>query len=185
MREEVPLDDSALVRAARSGRHAAFDELVRRHQRAALQVATAVAGSSRAADAAQEGFVRAFRKLHQFDDTRGTFRAWLLRIVANAARNELRRLDRHRKIDMTVASLAVAGPEDDPGAALARHQEVGDAMAALSADDRLILGLRWWAELTEAEMADVLAVARGTVKSRLSRAMTRLRAELEEEAADA
>ena len=102
-----------------------------------------------------------------------------------ASPKELRRLDRHRKIDMTVASLAVAGSEDDPGAALARRQEVGDAMAGLSADDRLILGLRWWAELTEAEMADVLAVARGTVKSRLSRAMTRLRAELEEEAADA
>ena len=173
------------MRSARSGRLDAFDELVRRHQRAALQVATAVAGSSRAADAAQEGFVRAFRKLHQFDDTRGAFRPWLLRIVANAARNELRRLDRHRRIDMTVAALAVAGPEDDPGAALARRQELGAAMASLSADDRLVLGLRWWAELTEAEMADVLDVAPGTVKSRLSRAMARLRAELREGAADA
>ena len=173
------------MRSARSGRLDAFDELVRRHQRAALQVATAVAGSSRAADAAQEGFVRAFRKLHQFDDTRGAFRPWLLRIVANAARNELRRLDRHRRIDMTVAALAVAGPEDDPGAALARRQALGAAMASLSADDRLVLGLRWWAELTEAEMADVLDVAPGTVKSRLSRAMARLRAELREGAADA
>ena len=173
------------MRSARSGRLDAFDELVRRHQRAALQVATAVAGSSRAADAAQEGFVRAFRKLHQFDDTRGAFRPWLLRIVANAARNELRRLDRHRRIDMTVAALAVAGPEDDPGAALARREELGAAMASLSADDRLVLGLRWWAELTEAEMADVLDVAPGTVKSRLSRAMARLRAELREGAADA
>ena len=99
-----------------------------------------MAGSSRAADAAQEGFVRAFRKLHQFDDTRGAFRPWLLRIVANAARNELRRLARHRRIDMTVAALAVAGPEDDPGAALARRQELGAAMASLSADDRLVLG---------------------------------------------
>ena len=144
-----------------------------------------MAGSGRAADAVQEGFVRAFRKLHQFDDTRGTFRSWLLRIVANAARNELRRLDRHRRIDMTVASLAVAGPEDDLGATLARRQELAVAMAALSEDDRLILGLRWWAELTEAEMADVLEIARGTVKSRLSRAMARLRAELDEEATDA
>lgn len=143
-----------------------------------------MAGSSRAADAAQEGFVRAFRKLHQFDESRGAFRSWLLHIVANAARNELRRLDRHRRIDMTVASLAVVGPDHDPGVSLARREELATAIAALSVDDRLVLGLRWWAELTEAEMAEVLDVARGTVKSRLSRAMNRLRAELGEEGDD-
>lgn len=157
---------------------------MRRHQRAALRVATAVAGHSRAADAAQEGFVRAFRSLDGFDPER-PFRSWLLRIVANAAKNEIRSMDRHHRIEMKLNTLTPIPNDTVDAGELAvageRRAALAAALARLRHDDRLILALRWFEDLREAEIAEVLEVAPGTVKSRLSRAMGRLRAELAED----
>ncbi|MEM9464879.1 MAG: sigma-70 family RNA polymerase sigma factor [Actinomycetota bacterium] len=160
---------------ARDGDLDAFDELVRRHQHSALRVAAAVAGSDRAEDATQEGFVRAHRKLHQFDVER-PFRPWLLRVVANAARNELRSAGRHQRIELRVHAHPERAGTPDPIDRLGDRELVADGLARLRTDDRTILALRWFADLSEAEIADTLGVARGTVKSRLSRAMGRLRA---------
>lgn len=65
-----------------------------------------------------------------------------------------------------------------------QREELVDGLNRLSVDDRLVIALRWFEEMNEAEMAVVLGVRPGTVKSRLSRAMARLRTALVEEAED-
>jgi len=151
---------------------------VRRHQRAAIRVAATIAGSDRAADAAQEGFLRAHRSLNRFDPRR-PFRPWLLRIVANAAKNEIRSNTRHRRLAERAHILRIEPAEpDDPAVQAEERDLLRAALARLSADDRLVLGLRWFEEMSEAEMAVVIGVRPGTVKSRLHRALRRLRTEL-------
>lgn len=173
--------DAALIAAARSGEHAAFGELVRRHQRAAIRVAAVALGSATDADdVAQEAFVKAHAALDRFRAD-APFRPWLFRIVTNTARTRLRGQGRQRALAIREASrAAVGGPAPDEIAV--RHAEreaVVDALNRLRPDDRLVLTYRWYEELSETEMAEALGCRRGTVKSRLSRAMGRLRTELE------
>lgn len=159
-----------------AGDLAAFDLLVRRHQAAARRVGRAIAGGD-GDDAVQEAFVKAYRNLHGF--RRGArFRPWLLRIVANEASNA-RRSARRRSSLVIRASVQPAAddPSAEEGAIRAeRRQVLAAAMSQLAERDRLVIAYRWFAELSEAEMADALRCRPGTVKSRLSRAHERLRA---------
>ena len=134
-----------------------------------------------ARDAAQEGFVRAWRAL-------ATFRAgaeprpWLLRIVANAARNRRRGSARRAALGLRLAADPLSGgaAPSPEGSVLAdeRREALLAAIERLRPDDRVVIALRWFVELDEADMAAALDVPRGTVKSRLSRAMSRLRDEV-------
>jgi RNA polymerase sigma factor (sigma-70 family) len=169
------------VRRAREGDAAAYGELARRHRRAALRVATVVLGAADGADdVVQQAMVQAWRALDRFDVGRA-FRPWLLRIVANLARNDRRSRGRRARL-----AVRAAGRADGSGAATPEEVVVGDAerrmvvnaMSRLAAPDRLVIALRHFEQLSEAEMADVLDCPAGTVKSRLSRAMARLRTEL-------
>jgi len=177
------LDDADSIRRAQAGDSYAFDDLVRRHQRAAIRIATTIAGSDRAADAAQEGFLRAHRSLGRFDASR-PFLPWLLHIVANAAKNEVRSAVRHQRLAARACEFRIdVAPTDDPAVLSEERDQLAAAIARLSVDDRLVVALRWFEEMTESEMAEVLGVRPGTVKSRLNRAMTRLRSILIREAA--
>jgi RNA polymerase sigma-70 factor (ECF subfamily) len=181
------LDDDALVARARVGDAAAYGELVRRHQRAALRVAAVVGGSTEeASDIVQDAFVAAHRGLHTYRGT-GSVRSWMLRVVANQARNSARARGRRRRRDDRYAGLALrtdVGP-DDAVVLIAEHELVASALARLSTDDRAVLGCRFVAGLSEQETADVLGVPLGTVKSRTSRALARLRAGLDGDRGDA
>ena len=180
--EGRPLTDSELMEQAKGGDLAAYEELVRRYEQQAFRAAYLVCGDAdEASDAAQEGFVRAWRAL-------GTFRSgaeprpWLMRIVVNAARNRRRGSGRRANLALRVAQDRPSdGAAPSPEAAILageRRERLLAAVNQLGDDDRLVLGMRWFAELGEAEMAAALNVPRGTVKSRLSRAMGRLRAQL-------
>jgi RNA polymerase sigma factor (sigma-70 family) len=174
--------DGELVIRARRGDVGAFEELVHRYEATAVRVAAAVCGSTEAEDAAQEGFVRAYRSLERFDAER-PFRPWLLRIVVNCAKNRVRSAQRYVELTLRVspsfrddvrddsASEAVAGAE--------RREALANALGALSERDRVIIACRWFADMSEREIATALSIRPGTVKSRLSRAMTRLRSELD------
>lgn len=172
-------DDELMVRA-RDGESVAFGELVRRHQRAALRVAAVVSGSTvEAFDICQEGFVRAYQGVASYRGT-GSVRSWLLRVVANEAKNEVRgrmrrvsRDDRHAGLQ-----LRTADGVDVSVVERAEEEELVTALAQLRDTDREVLGCRFVAELSEAETAVVLGIASGTVKSRTSRALDRLRIEL-------
>ncbi len=175
--------DSTLVEQARAGNVAAYEALVRRYQDLAVRTAHAILGSSAEVDdAVQEAFVKAYYALGRFR-AGSPFRPWLLRIVANES------IDRARGAARTV-SLGLRPDTDDgpadPGQptpeatslALEQRDELLTAVNALRPEDRLVIACRYWLDMPEAEMAAALGCARGTVKSRLSRALTRLRARL-------
>lgn len=157
----------------------AYEDLVRRHQDAALRTAAVVlAGEAEAEDAVQDAFVKAHAALGRFRSG-APFRPWILRIVANEARNRRRSAGRRAGL-----ALRLAGdrPPDDAApspeaAVLAREQRTAllAAIARLAEVDRLVIAYRYFLDLGEAEMAEALGVARGTVRSRLSRALGRLR----------
>jgi RNA polymerase sigma-70 factor, ECF subfamily len=187
--EGRPLEDADLVERASQGDVGAYEELVRRHQRVAVRVAYLAGGSAaEAEDATQEAFVKAFRALPRF--RRGAaFRPWLLAIVANEARNRSRAANRRGRLAARVAAVEGGDrPEGDaapsPEAAVLAGEERATLMRALWAmrpEDRLVIGYRYFLELNEADMAEALEVPRGTVKSRLSRALDRLRTVLREQ----
>jgi len=172
--------DAELIERAQAGDLTAFGELVRRHQRAAIRVAAVALGSSTGADdVAQEAFMKAHAALHRFNEG-SPFEPWLFRIVTNTARNRMRRIGRQRALAVRSGNLAVIGAPmaDEIVTGRADSQALIEAINRLRPADRLILVYRWYEELSETEIADALACRRGTVKSRLSRAMTRLRVEL-------
>jgi RNA polymerase sigma-70 factor, ECF subfamily len=169
-----------LVERACRGDPAAFEELVLAYQSLAFRTAFMIAGDAAdAEEAAQDGFVKAHRALRRF--RRGEpFRPWLLAIVANEARN--RRRTRGRRAALALRAAAEPGaPGGDPEeAALAteRRQQLLAAVERLRDDDRDVLACRYFLELSEDETAATLGIARGTVKSRTHRALSRLQGEL-------
>lgn len=169
-----------------AGDAGAYGELVARHRSSALRVATVVLGSAaNADDVVQIASERAWRAVATVDPGRG-FRPWFLRIVANTARNDRRAVGRRRAAELRVAVAPVDASATDPQAATVTQSEreaVVTAMNRLDGDTRLVIALRYFEQLDEHEMGDVLACPIGTVKSRLSRALDRLRVELAKEAA--
>ncbi len=133
----------------------------------------------------QQATERAWTAIDTFDADR-PFRPWFLRIVANGARNDRRARGRRAHLAVRAASAdavrRVVTPEE-AAVTGSERQRVVDALNRLDADDRLVIALRWFEQLSEAEMADTLDVAAGTVKSRLSRAMGRLKTALESQGA--
>jgi RNA polymerase sigma-70 factor, ECF subfamily len=173
-------DESELVARARGGEVTAYEELVRRYQGIAHRAAFVITGeAAEAEDAAQVGFVKAYGALDRFDTGR-PFRPWLLRIVANEARNRRRAAARRAALEVAAArepERSAPSPEAEAEAG-ERREALLRAVNALREEDRRVIALRYFLDLSEAEMTEVLGVASGTVKSRLSRAMGRLRASL-------
>lgn len=160
---------------------------MRAYQGIAFRTAYVIAGNSTdAEDAAQEAFVKAYRALGRFR-TGSPFRPWLLRIVANEARNRRRSAGRRAALSLRAAaeeSSGGAAPSPE-GVVLAGEdrERLLDAVNGLREEERLVIACRFFLELSEEETAAALGIARGTVKSRLSRALERLRAHLGEVAA--
>lgn len=155
---------------------------MRQHQELAFRTACLITGdAAEAEDAAQEAFVKAYYALARFRAGM-PFRPWLLRIVANEARNRRKAAGRRTGLALRAAEdwgydEGVMSPE---AAALAREQRTTllTALNELRTEDRLVIGYRYFFDLSEAEMAGALDCPRGTVKSRLSRALKRLRRQL-------
>lgn len=177
--EGRPLDDAELVERARNGDVNAYEALVRAYEELAFRVAYHVTGNAAdAEDAAQEGFVNAYYALGRFRPG-APFRSWLLRIVANEARSRRtsstrRSLLAERALAATTSGEAAPSPEAAAEAGAARAQLM-DALGRLGEADRLVLAYKFFFDLSEAEMAEALHCPRGTVKSRLSRSLGRLR----------
>ena len=179
-----PLETELVERARRGDLHA-WETIVRTHQGIAFRTAYVMAGNAAdAEEAAQDGFVKAYRALGRF--RRGApFRPWLLRIVANEARNRRRSAARRERLSLRAAAEARPGDAvPSPEAALLSRESQGQLLAAverLSDDHRDAIACRYLLDLSEDETAAALGIRRGTVKSRVSRALERLREELEGE----
>ena len=176
-----PPGEEKLVERACRGDPAAFEELVLAYQSLAFRTAFMIAGDAAdAEEAAQDGFVKAHRALGRFRPSE-PFRPWLLAIVANEARNRRRTRGRRAALALRAAAEPHAPGGDPEGAAIAteRRQRLLAAVERLRDDDRDVLACRYFLELSEEETAATLGIARGTVKSRTHRALSRLQGELE------
>lgn len=170
------MDESTLIRLAANGDAAAWEPLVLAHQQAVFRLAYLLLGDADdAEDIAQETFLRAWKALKRFDSSR-PLRPWLLSIAANLSRN------RRRSVGRYVAALTRAFRDEPKAMPLeeksAQHTEANDlwrAVQNLEARDQQIVYLRYFLDLSIAETAEVLQIAEGTVKSRLSRALEKLR----------
>ncbi len=169
------------VLAARQGNQAAWTAVVLQHQQAVFRLAYLLLGDADdAEDVAQEAFVRAFYALDRFDPTR-PLRPWLLQIAKNLACNRRRSMQRYLVAlqrwwqfappQQTLPSQAVLHVQE--------AQELWQAVQQLSLSDQEVIYLRYFLELSVIDTANTLGVAEGTVKSRLSRALARLRSVVE------
>ncbi|HKW60120.1 MAG TPA: sigma-70 family RNA polymerase sigma factor [Candidatus Dormibacteraeota bacterium] len=184
--EGRPEDDSRLVARAQRGDAAAYEEIVHRYQEVAFRTAYVIAGSAAdAEDAAQEAFVKAYRALDRFR-AGSELRPWLLRIVANEARNRVRSSGRRHRLELRLTEGFRPGDAAPSPEALAlagdERRRLLAMVNALSEDDRLVIAARYFLQLSGEETAATLGIPEGTVKSRLSRALARLRAKVEEAA---
>lgn len=175
------MTEQELVRAAAGGDTEAFEQLVRTYENKIYHLALRMCGSSEeAGDIAQEAFLAAWRGLPSFRGE-SNFATWLYRLTSNAAIDYLRRQKKERG-DMSLddEELGLDAVDTGPGPQDAAEQtEVQSAVAAglrqLSEGHRQVLVLREIQGLSYEEIAAVLEVDLGTVKSRISRARTALR----------
>ena len=171
------MDESNLIQRATKGDAAAWEPLMLAHQEPVFRLAYLFLGDADdAEDITQETFLRAYRHLKRFDPTR-PLRPWLLSIAANLARN------RYRSAARYLAALTRSFRVDPPIALDVEENAVQDldadhlwkAVRQLNTDDQQIIYLRFFLDLSTVEAAQALDVAEGTVKSRLNRAVGRLR----------
>jgi RNA polymerase sigma-70 factor (ECF subfamily) len=174
-----PRDEAALVERARRGDAGAYEEIVLAYQGIAFRTAYLITGNAAdAEDAAQDGFVKAYYALGRF--RRGSpLKPWLLQIVANEARNRRRSAGRREGLALRVATREPSGDAaPSPEATLLDAERRSGLVAQLEKlpeEQRVVIALRYFLDLSEEETANVLGIRPGTVKSRTARGLERLR----------
>jgi RNA polymerase sigma-70 factor (ECF subfamily) len=181
-------DEQRLVRRSRDQDHSAFADLVEAHQAAVFGTALRIVHDRQvAAEVSNRAFFRAYEHLRDFDERR-PLRPWLVGIAAHEALNELR--SRRRDADHTLGGDAAAIElerlvgEPDPAEVLPtreRRAAIRAAVARLPENQRLLVVLRYFADLSYAEIAEETQQTVNNVGVVLLRARERLRRELENE----
>ena len=178
------MDEKALIDAARRGDVGSFNQLVLSYQSMAYNLAYRILGDGdAAADATQDAFLSAFKAIGKFRG--GSFKAWLLRIVTNACYDQLRFKQRRPATSLDALLVLESAPVQsltDPGESpeeYAVRQELRGAIQVgigiLPPEQRIALVLSDVQGLSYQEIAEVTGASLGTVKSRLSRARSKLR----------
>ena len=171
-------NEASLIRQARAGSADAIESLVRRHWDSAHRAAFLIVHDAAAAeDIAQEAMLAAVRSIDGFDRRR-PFRPWLHRIVVNRSLDWLRARARRPEV-----SADLAGETEAPAAGSdALSDELMRALGQLDPDQRALIVMRHLLGYRSAELARMLDLPAGTVRTRLARALTRLRELLDAEA---
>jgi RNA polymerase sigma-70 factor (ECF subfamily) len=174
------MDEGAVIARVRAGDREAFASLVRAHTEIAHRTAVLLGAGAAAEDVVQTAFLKAYQALGRFREG-AAFRPWLLRIVTHEASNMVRSERRFRTAVGREAALTEAEPlipeSADPAIAVVegeRRERLLSALGRLSCPQRRVVTYRYLLDLDEAETAEVLGCPRGTVKSRLNRALRRL-----------
>jgi RNA polymerase sigma-70 factor (ECF subfamily) len=174
-----------LIDRARQGDHDAFAELARDSVHGLFVVARLILrDDARAEDATQEALVSAWTHIGALRDP-DRFDAWLHRMLVNACYREARRQRRRGALEIHVDPVRMAeapGPTD-MGLELAGRDELERGFRRLDTDQRSVLVLHYYLGLSLDEVAEVLGIPPGTVRSRLHRAMVAMRAALAADAA--
>lgn len=176
------MDEKHILARARRGDLVAFEELVRRNEKRVYAVALRSSGSPEdAADITQEVFLRAWRSIEDFRGDSG-FSTWLFRITMNLCVDFARHKHAQPQTQPLVGEDDNERPIPDPAPTPEEHlenSELGRELAAaldeVSEEHRRIVLLRDVSGLSYTEIAEVLEISEGTVKSRLSRARIALR----------
>ena len=174
--------DAELVARVRTGDVHAYGELVKRYQSSAVRLAALITRDpAEAEDVAQEAFIKAYYALDRFKPD-ASFRAWLVQIVVNQARNARSAAQRRSTLPARVGDerppQTIARSAEESAVANELRSSLLIAIDELRDDDREVLAYRYLLDLSEAEMAQALDCPPGTVKSRLSRSLGRLRENL-------
>lgn len=183
LQADSSMNEAELVERARHSDQEAWIALVRAHQEPVFRFAYLILGNRQdAEDAAQEVMIRAYRALERFDTSR-PLRPWLLAIAGNTARNRLRSIGRYLN---AIGRLFQQEPDpkitrNESGIGEADLDRLWEATRRLKETDRNVIYLRFYMELSVEETAQALDVPEGTVKSRLHRALPRLRELIENE----
>lgn len=178
LRPATALGDAQLVERVARGDAAAFDELVRRHLKAAFAVAYRVLGQREdAEDLVQEAFVAALEHIDGFDQHR-EFRPWLLRIVMNRALNA-RKYRERRRTEALADDVASSLPSPSAGVERREMQEhLREALTALPERQRTIVQLTGYDGMSSSAIGELLEVPAGTVRWELHQARQALRSAL-------
>jgi len=174
------LDTEALIRRCQRGDRLAIEVLIRRYQNYVYRLCYLVMRTEQdAEDMTQETFIRAFRALPRYEIRKGTsFEAWLYRIAVNACRSRMRRKWYQVLPWPEPAPQMVAEPEAQPDRQVLRGEQrdwILEAIDHLGEKHRLVVILRYYAGLSNEEIARTLDIPSGTVRSRLHIARQRLR----------
>jgi RNA polymerase sigma-70 factor (ECF subfamily) len=177
-------DEDALIESALAGNSSSFEILVTRYQDRLYTAMISVVGSTdEAEDVVQESFIQAYLKLDTFQRN-SRFFTWLYRIAFNYALARRRRNRGHLSLDegREIAGSEPTSKVERPDSRMSRDEDVRlvhEALAELSEDHRSILVLREMEDMAYEEIADVLHISIGTVRSRLNRARFALKQQLE------
>ena len=170
--------ETRLVASAQAGDRRALERLLRTHQPQIHAVCRRITGNDAdALDATQEALIAVVRGLPRFDG-RAKFSTWAYRVATNACLDELRRRKRRPVVGLpehdgsTVDLVDPSTP--DPGDTISDRQEIDEALARLAPDFRAAVVLRDLCQLDYAEIAEVLAIPAGTVRSRIARGRAQL-----------
>jgi RNA polymerase sigma factor (sigma-70 family) len=182
----MDVDEQEAVALCRRGDPAGLAALARLHQQRALHVAALITRDAQLAeDAVADAFLLAFRRIKTFDQAR-PFGPWFARVVATTALKALAARRREVPLDAPFEGAGETGAHTvdalaDPIAWIARLEDrtaIRAAIRALPPKQRAAIVLKYYADLDEAEIARALGIPRGTVKSRLSHGLSRLRSAL-------
>jgi RNA polymerase sigma-70 factor (ECF subfamily) len=182
------MDDANWVKKAQKGDSTAFEQLVLAHQNQIYRLCFRMLGNAEdAADMTQETFLKAWRNLDRFQGD-AAFSTWLYRLASNCCLDFLRSQKRRPTVSMTTEdddgeeqTIEVADDSATPEEELLlkeERSEIARAMASLDEEQRQILSLRVVNDLSYTEIAEILDIKEGTVKSRLARARENLRKKL-------
>ena len=161
------------VELAKNGDQDAFTQIVETYQNPVYNMCYRMLRNPQAAeDAAQETFWRAHKNLHRYDSKR-PFATWLLSIAAHYCIDQQRR-KRLPSIDLNeIIEFSAEDPAPKPESITVKSEfseEVQRQLAQLSENDRAVLVLRYWYEMSEDEICETLSISKSAVKSRLHRA---------------
>ena len=185
------MSEEQLIRRAQQGDNSAFEQLLLAHQKKVYNLCLRMAANpDDALDLSQEAFIRAWRALGQYQ-FEANFSTWRVRLTSNVCIDFLRRKKRRQETSLTEnyddsddgAELSVPDANPLPEQQAISNEtrlELAQAMEKLSPDHREILQLRVVEDLPYEQIADILGVRVGTVKSRLARARLSLRKILKE-----
>ena len=182
------MEDAKWVKQAQKGDSTAFEQLVLAHQNQIYRLCFRMVGNAEdAADMVQEAFLKAWRNLDRFQGD-AAFSTWLYRLASNCCLDFLRSQKRRPTVSMTSEdeegeeqTVEVADNSATPEETLLQKEEqreIAQAMASLDEEQRQILTLRVVNDLSYTEIAELLTIKEGTVKSRIARARENLRKKL-------